>query len=597
MRVDGALREWRGARFAELGRGDDASLRYALASTDEGLYLAAEVRDERLVTGQRGDALVLVLAVPEEGGDWIASELSLFPGESGRSKARAQLKVRGKARAEPRIEVVEGPRSEGAGYVVEAFVPWAAVAGAEIWEQGRGALRFVDVDAGPGRPENTLASADGQRPSELPRLLLGTGQSDLLGSFLTAKQLSGVEPRFDFRANVTGDARAERVAVVGDFVVVYGPGYKRGETYGYFALPYGPGGGLKSASMRDLTGDGRAELMVTVRQQNRLGARELWLVLGIEETGIAPLFSVELKKELKGGTVDSSLSLREKGRVPQIEVRAGRAQGLDANTYSEAPAQDAEPILLPWQEVEARRYAFDGERFALVDEERRPVKATVSASDRTAQSTTKAGETLTPSASAQPVDVLRLFKDQQQLPRAAKPSQTLHVNLLGGAAKEQVHVFGKVLAITGEDVAEGRGYLTYGVPIDDARDLVGVRAAELTGDERDELLVTIRQPLTGAEGVVRELLLVLRSDASGRLSRALLAETARRQATRAIENRVKTEGGKLVIEPGKSKGWSSESYPFETGAVGGAQPLLLPWRDRPLAYEARAGTLQPSSAR
>ena len=594
MRVDGALREWRGARFSELGSGDDGSLQYAFASADGGLYLAAEVRDERLVTGPKGDALVLLLAMPD-GSTWHSSELWLYPGEAGRSKASASVRVGDKLKPETRVQVVEGPRAKGGGYVIEAFVPWSLVRGAEIWEQGRGALRFVDVDAAAAAPERTLASAQAKSAGELPRLALGVGQNDLLGSFMADKKLSGVEPRYDFRANVAADPRPERVVIIGDFVVVYGPGYKRGETYGYFALPYSIGGGLKSAELRDVTGDGSAELITVVRQRNDLGARELWMALDMAEDGIAPVFAVELKKELKGGTIDNTLRLIEGRGAPRIEVKVGRAQGLDGNTYAEATAADAQPILLPWGEIEARTYAFDGTRFAVVDEKRKA--RTLSAPEANLPErnvAAKSGKGDAAVARAEPGAVLALFKAQQKLPAAAKPMRSFQANLLGGAHKEQVDVFGSMLAITGPEIAQGTGYVAYGVPVGDARDVLDVRAAELTGDGHDELLVRIAQPLSGSEQATRELVLVLRADASGRVSRALMAEVARRTAQGSIENRVRSERGALVIEPGSARGFTADNYPFAPDGVGGAAPLLLPWRDRPVRYVVEGARLVPA---
>jgi hypothetical protein len=186
MRVDGALKEWKGARFNELGSGDDTSLRFSLAIADGGLYIAAELRDDTLVTGDKGDALVLTIEMPD-GDTLVDSELWLLPGEAGKSKARALLAVDGHAaKVEPSVQVVEGPRDSGPGYVIEAFMPWKLVRGAEIWEQGRGSLRFVDVDGGSDR--TTIATALGSRGT-LPRFVLGEGNQDLLGSFVKDNNL------------------------------------------------------------------------------------------------------------------------------------------------------------------------------------------------------------------------------------------------------------------------------------------------------------------------------------------------------------------------------------------------------------------------
>jgi len=597
MRVDGALKEWKGARFTELGDGgDDASLRFALATADDGLYVGVEVRDDRLVTGEQGDSVMITLQMPDAD-DWLTSELVLLPGEAGKSAARGLLRLENRPpKPEPRMQVVEGPRDTGKGYVLEAFVPWAVVRGAEIWEQGRGNLRFADVDD--KRVEITITSA---RPvsGALPRLVLGEGQRDLLGSFAQTKRLIGVEPRYDFRANVSGDAQPERIAIVDRYVVVYGPGYRKGETYNYFALPYSIGGGLSDAQLADLTGDGRAELVARVRQQNAVGIRELWLALTLDETSMVPLFTVETKKELKGGFVDSTLSLGPAvaGKPRRVELKIGRAVGLDASTYREVPASDAEPLLLPWGEVEQRSFAYDATRFVVIQEKRRAVPRS---------GPTPLGKGLEPRGAAAaaplaplsetPGDLLAIFKTQAKLPRDAKPTRSLRANVLAGSAPEQVDVFGSTLVLTGPDVGGGKSYFTYGAPVTDARDLLEVKSGDVTGDGVDELLLRMRQRLEGGDGVERELLLVLRGDASARLVRVLVAEVARRQRPlppagkksagpeHAIENRVLLQGGALTIEPGDARGWSGESYPFAPDAIAGSERLLLPWMDKPVTY-------------
>lgn len=531
MRVDGMLNEWKGARFAELGTGDDASVRYALAVANAGLYLGAEVRDERLVTGDHGDALVLSLSLPEAlpKAGWLSSEISLLPGEPG-IKARALIKSGGQAaKLAPGIEVVEGPRKSGAGYVIEAFIPWAQVSGAELWEQGRGVLRFVDVD---GKGDGcTLATASG-KAAEMPRLALGSGHTDLLGSFMEAHQLVGTEPRYDFRANVAGDSRPERVLIIDRYVVVYGPGYLRGETSNFYALPLLVGDGLKTATLRDLTGDGRAELRVTLRQQREGSERELDLVLSLDEAGISP----EMRS---ASTADASVAVSAETRKrPSPAAQSPAAQPEVASSADRSP-----------QEASAQ---------------------------------------ITPEA------VVALFKRNQGLPSGEKPSRTLRANLVHGGAAEQVDVFGNVVLLTGSDIGQGAGYLTYALPVDDPRDVLDVRASDITSDGGDELLVRIRQRLSGAEGVERELLLVLRGTDQGGIARALLVEVARRQGKQAIENKLITRAGSLQIEPGTASGWTQKSYPFTREPIAPAGRLLLPWLDPPTRYRFVSPNLVPS---
>ena len=596
MRVDGALREWKGARFVTLGQGDDTAVRYALASVDDGLYIGAEVTDEALVrssgVGPTQDALVLTLAMPD-GVGFKVSEVWLHPGEAGRTRALAGLARGGRSPvAEPRIQVVEGPREKGGGYVIEAFVPFALIESSELWEMGRARLSVEDVDKVRNpKLETSLSTAPGVRIAELPRLVLGTGQNDFLGSFAASKGLTGAEPRFDLRGNVSGDAEPERVAIIDKYLVVYGKHYKKGATYGYFTLPFGTGGGLGSAELLDVTNDGLSELLIRVRQRNDQGARELWIVLSLAEDNITPLFSVELKKESKGGFVESKLSVDKKSKPARIRVEPGRAQGLDALTYQEAPARDAQPILLPWGDVLYQVHAWDGKKFAVVDERKRaPEKSSPELIESAKVSVQQAPSALAITAqvaSSSTGALVEQFKRDQKLLPDIEPDRQLKGNLTGGPDEEQLLAFGTKLVALGADIGGGAVYLAYGLPIAGAQDLLYLGAGDVTGDGRKELFVRVRQPLFGAAGVHREVLLVLRIDVSGtqaKIARLATIEVARRQDKSAIINAVSTQGGKLSIEPSQAVGFTQANYPYLNEATGGAERLLLPWLDKPVRY-------------
>jgi len=584
MRGDGSLREWKGARFAHLGEQPGRKLSYALASTDAGLYVAADVDDDVLVrekqVGAGQDAIVLSLALLDERGQSPLTEIWLHPGETSRSHASGAI-AHGKQRpkSESDIQVVEGPREAGSGYVVEAFVPWTLLGGAALWEQGRAMLRFEDVDA-KGKAASAIATVSGSSAAQWPRIVLGTGQNDPLGAFMQSQGLSGLEPRADLRGNVSGDASPERVVLIQKYVVVYGPHYQKGEGYAYHQLPVGVSGSIKSAELRDVTGDGQKELIVRLTQRNELGARDLWMALSLAETGIAPLFVAELKKELKGGFVEAALSIvpSKKKEPPQIKLTTGQARGLDATTYQESPAHDAVPILLPWGNLAERVYAFDGQHFALVSEKENPH------AEKSAPVASPVREASAPQAAAEDEDVLARFKRDAKLAADLKPSRRIDGNFVGSARKEQLYVFSDLLVIVGPDVGDGAGYLAYGLGLQDPRSLLYVGAGDVTGDGAKEVFVRLKQDLTGADGVYREVMLMLRVDAQMRLSRAVAAEVVRRQGERAIINRVVTRGGKLVIDPGEAEGFTVQSYPFTNDAIGGIDPLLLPWSDAPVLY-------------
>ncbi len=586
MKVDGALLEWRGATFRELGSGDDAHVRFAITSVDGGIYIGAEVFDDMLVLGDQGDALVLTLAIPKDKG-FDVSELWLYPGRAGQ-RARALVALNGaRPTPEPQISVVEGPITHGMGYAVEAFIPWRSVVGGANWTDARAVLRFLDDDGAGDR--TILRSAPQQKPSELPLISSGLGQEDMLGSFLSEHDLVGTPPRYDFRDNVAGDARKERIVIIGQYVMVFGPGFKNGESYNYDVLPFAPGTGLRGAQLIDLTGDGAKELVLTGRQGNFLGQREVWLVMALEELGMRQLFGIETRKESKGGFLENSVTLLPaKGQdLPRIEQKVGRAGGLDASTYREDPATDVTPVLLPWQEVSSRTFAFNGKKFAQVDEKRRTLPK---ATPTTAAAMPVAPE---PEASAPHDALVAAFKQQQGIPSSTQPSQTLRANITLGPQAEQIEAYGKVLMLSGPEIGEGNGFMAYVTPAHTPRDLIEVRAGDVTGDAQAELLLRIRQPLTGAAETERELLVVLRADATGRFTRIGLIEVTRTQGERSVENQYSAKNGTLTVAPGGARVWTRDSYPFGDEAFGGAGKLLLPWQDKSVRYRFRDGALQP----
>jgi hypothetical protein len=158
-------------------------------------------------------------------------------------------------------------------------------------------------------------------------------------------------------------------------------------------------------------------------------------------------------------------------------------------------------------------------------------------------------------------------------------------NLFAGPAREHLFVFGTTVVIVGGDLGDGASYMAYGLPVQDAADFLYVGSGDVTADGVSEIFVRVKQPLSGGEGVHRELALVLRFDSMGRFGRALAIDVTRRKGAQVVANRVKTRGGRLVIDPGHAEGWDASSYPFTNEATGGADRLLLPWADKSVSYK------------
>jgi hypothetical protein len=585
VRVDGALGDWRGAQFADLGEGADASMRFAIGHDARGFFVAAQVRDDRLVrTERRGATEDAVIFTVAPAGRNRAVDVFLFAGETGRSAASIGIATAGADRisAVRGAEVVEGPLARGSGYVIEAFVPFSAIAGSERWEQARGSIRLRDVDR-EARPEvesePALAPLDGLVP-----FIASGGTSGALEEFLAARGLPGARPSRDLRGDVAEDERPERVVVVDRYVVVMGPGYRGGQGFSYHQLAIDEAAGVRAAELVELTGDGKAELAVTLRQSNAQGSRDVWQVIALSGETPRPIFGIEVRKATDDGAIEASVRVqRARGGAPQIEHRAGRAQGLDASNYNERPASDFEPILVPWGPIASRTYRWDGRSFAREGERPNPRYRPPEVQPARETSDAEPAPALAPSEE----DLLAAFRRERSIARNARPRFRARVNLAGTNEPETALVFGRQLVIVGPGVQGGTGFFYYEIPAPSDADLISMETADVTGDRRAELLFRVRQSFGEVQ---REVLLVHALSGEG-FPRLLQVEVERTQENSAIENEVRTERGTLEIRPGRARGWSAEHWPFTVDPNDSVAPLLLPWRDRAVRYTYRNGRL------
>ncbi len=599
IRVDGSLREWSSARFMDVGSGDDASMRIALAYDATGIYVGAEVRDDRLVRtarpGPDEDAIVLTFAMPR-GRDLVGTEVWIWAGESGRSAASVGVGGVGARRlgSVAGARVVEGPRARGSGYVVEAYVPWRGIAGGDRFQQGRGTVRLRDVDQAAHpviEAEPTIAAVDPAHLERLPNLAPSGGESALLDSFLASRGLEGTRPTHDLRGDVGGaDARPERVVIVDRFVHCAGPGWAGGRSYGFVQLAVGAPADLREARLVDLTGDGKDELVVVLRQRSGEGSRDLWQVLGFEGERIAPIFGIEIRKETSAGHVESTLTIgrpRRRGEALTIEVRSGAAHGLDATSLRETPAADVEGMLYPWGPVAARTYRWDGRAFARVSEEPNASYVDPAAASGAASPTPPREPTPPPAPGVE--DVLAEYRRQHQIAAAAaRPRFRVQANVAGNDALEEIVVYGRDLVVVGPAFRGGTGWFDYELPGHSPDDVLDVRAAELTGDARSEIVVRLRQVIGD---VRREVIAVYQFTPSG-FPTLLVREVAREAGGNRIENEVRLVGGALEVRPGGARGWSRETWPYgDAPSTDGVLPLLLPWRDAAVRHRYSGGRL------
>jgi hypothetical protein len=604
VRIDGDLGDFRGLRFAELGDDKSGSLSYALGADDQALYLAARVHDDDFVRGPavspQQDALVLTFWLPSPGGG-RASEVWLYAGVPGQQASVAEIgPPGGSASPSKQVSVVEGPLAKGKGYVLEARVPWSALPGGQNRALARAALRLHDVDGKAGTRATVVASASAARPVQLPELLLEGGPNASVRAFLAHKQLADSSVRHDLIGQVAGDARLERVVVAGTFVLVAGSDLDAAAGYHFMDLPVTSAADVLAAELRDLTGDGRNELVLRLEQRDELGTRELVDVLALAPGRPRVLFAAVLGRRTEQGSVEAKLAFEPAagGKPAALALAIGSARGLDASSYAERPPAGIEPLMTPWGAVARRVYRWDGKRFAVASEQLNP--------DAAKSTSPSAGAG--PSASAQPPSssvprqrasgaesvvhaeppgmdqLVAAFRADRAIERSLRARFVQHANVAEDKRIESLMLFGKDLLVIGKGFRDGTGYFYFGLPVQDGSDVQRLFTADVTGDGRRELFVRHKQRIGDVQ---RELLLVYRFDAQG-IAPLLRVEVRRAQASASVGNVVDiVRDGKhwaLRISPGAARSWDASNYPFVTDASDEYAPLLLPWRDRAVRY-------------
>lgn len=604
VRIDGSLGDWRGLRMRNLGSGANGSMKYVLGYDDAALYLAAQVLDDALVRtpspGRGEDAVVITLVIPTDSGTRMV-ELWLFPGIVGEQAAAGLMGTPGGGLSPiADARVVEGPLEgdqRGAGYVLEARVPWASIPGGDQWVGAGGAIALHDVDRD-GR-SNDVASArfDPSHPENLPRLAPSGIAAATLESYMSSRGLS-TAPRFDLRGDVAGDRRHERVAVVDTTVVVVGPGFRNGQSYSFAPLSVVRSSDVVSAELKDVTGDDKAELLVTLRQQNDLGARDVLQVFDFVTDQPRRIFAIDVRKQVREGEVSVTLRVKpgKRNKPPTIEVKIGAARGVNASNFRLANEAGTEPLLLPWGDVSERVYQWDGARFVVASEKENENRvATPAASMSIASVFVAPAEPAAPPGIDALIDA---FRKAQRIDRRLEPRLKRNANVAEDERPEQLMLFDKSLLVIGPGYRNGLGYFFYELPVNTAEDIQRVFVADVTGDGRAEIFVRVRQTL----GDVKRELLYVHQLEGNELRQLLVVEVRRAHEENAVGNmvRLRWQGTQatLVIYPGNAQGWTQSNYPYVTDTSDGTDALLLPWSDTTVTYRFESGRLvRPASGR
>ncbi|MCC6648827.1 MAG: hypothetical protein IT374_25085 [Polyangiaceae bacterium] len=590
IKLNGVLSEWPTAmtplstRVQGSPADKDFSARVALAYDDAALYVAADVLDDKLVRtasyGDREDRFTLTIVFPGDGGALSTAEIALYPGDPGNVAGAVRVKGGGGG------QLVEAPNASKSGYSFEAKIPWSALPAAALSRVGlRGVVRGFDSDG--GGVESVLATSAEASPARLPRLPIDAEEA-IETTFAKEKGLTGA-PQHDVIADVTAGSSRERVMLWDQYLLVAGPEVRGGKEFFFRDLAVDRSM-IPSFEVRDLTGDGKADIVVRTKKTGGGRLKEELSVLSMSGEAMSAVFVHELSLGSDAGRVDNTVSFDPGKREITVSLAASTAA---RDSFKETPEPGDGGVLLPWGTVKSRTFRFDGGKFTKVREEAKPASEAPPAK-REPTGPAQPPPARPPTADELMDNVLALYKKDRKVRAGDRPRFDLAANLADDAQNERLLVFGKDLVVFGKGFMGGQGYVAVSLGLADAKDVVDVATRDLDGDGHAEVLVrgVQRMPAPkelGTGKIERDVLLVY-SLLGGKLTRVFAAETGIAVGDKRLLGTVTFVPGakahELVLGPGVGVGWDRASWPYkqDTTPVGGIEPLVLPWSDAVARY-------------
>jgi hypothetical protein len=241
-----------------------------------------------------------------------------------------------------------------------------APAGNESWQPA--------MKAPGSAPKKAVKSADDGPPAPPPpRPPSADELLERVYALYRQEKKTGIEkPRFDFVTDVAGDGGPERVLVHGKDIVVFGKKFKEGTSYVYTTVGVESTKDISDVTARDLTGDGKAEILVRcvlhAKASKQLGGdvvdRHALFVYQVYETALRRVFAAETGRSVGDNAITEGIRFVPKGRGTALELAPGRAIGWTEKTYpfpvDKTPYGGLEPLLVPWGDVSVKRYSYDG---------------------------------------------------------------------------------------------------------------------------------------------------------------------------------------------------------------------------------------------
>lgn len=394
------------------------------------------------------------------------------------------------------------------------------------------------------------------------------------------------------------------------YLVVLGPTFRKGKEY-YFADMSVAGYSLKTAGLelREMDGDGRADLVFRKRF-TKSGSKTTREAMHVQTFGSAETPELVFQHEIgivnAKGSIANEVSFSTEANSTVITIKPGTAKGLEESNYDEPTESSFDPVLLPWGKIESQTYKWKGKGYSKSSEKTRPKPAATetpaSNSGKGAATNDKPTPTPAPAPAPDTAKVYALYKKDRGITSAARfdvsgdiegDTKIERAVVHDGSGEKKL----PELAVFGPGHKKGAGYSFTTLPFASGSDVKSVGLRDVTGDKKAELVVRGILKVKGPknEAVEREIELVYRVTADS-VKRVFGAEVGRAIGSKKIIGSITYDASKdksaVTLAAGKAVGFTKADYPFnqDTSAVGGLEPLILPWSDiKSLKYKWTGG--------
>ncbi|WP_232379439.1 hypothetical protein [Polyangium fumosum] len=257
------------------------------------------------------------------------------------------------------------------------LLPWETIASQTYKWNGKAFTKAGETTQAATPPPAAASKPSGEtvKPEAPKRPSAGELLEQVYALYKKERSVTG-KARFNVSADVSGDKQPETILLHDRDLVIFGKGFKAGTGYSFLALSqFTKGTDITEISAMDLTGDGKAEIIV----QGTLHAnaspeagggtvdRDVLLVYKIEGEGLKRVFAAEIGRAIGKKKVSGAHRFVKAGKAVEIELASGKATEWTAATYPFTQDTSAnggiEPLLLPWSNLNPVRYRWTGSAF------------------------------------------------------------------------------------------------------------------------------------------------------------------------------------------------------------------------------------------